>query len=256
MSLLPDITPRALRVWYRNFLVWRVYVWASLVGDIVEPLLYLFGLGLGMGMLMPEVQGGSYIAFIAPGIIASSAMYTAAFECTFGAYTRMARQGTYDAIRATPVSLDEIVAAEVLWGATKSVISTLAMMAVMVPFGLLTTGWVLMVLPVSVLTGVLFSSLAMLVTASTRGYESFSYFFTLALSPMFLFSGIFFPVDTLPPWARALAWFLPLTHGVDANRALFAGHPGGAILSAAWLAVAGAALFLLATRAVRRRVIL
>jgi lipooligosaccharide transport system permease protein len=260
MSAHPDITRRAWTVWYRNFLVWRVYFWAGLVGDIVEPLLYLFAMGLGLGMLVPDVGGVSYIAFIAPGIICSSAMYAATFECTFGAYTRMSRQGTYDAILATPVSLDEVVAGEVLWGATKSAFSCLAMLAVMLPAGLLSSPWTLLALPVAFLTGLLFASAAMLVTAWCRGYDFFSYYFTLVISPMFLFSGIFFPVESLPSWAQKASWALPLTHAVGLNRSLFSGLAGasvpGALVDLAWLAAATLALFLLALRGVRRRMVL
>ncbi len=252
-----DITGRAWTVWYRNFMVWRVYFWAGLVGDIVEPLLYLFAMGLGLGMLVPDVGGVSYIAFIAPGIICSSAMYAATFECTFGAYTRMSRQGTYDAILATPVSLDEVVAGEVLWGATKSAFSCLAMLVVMLPAGLLATPWTLLALPVAFLTGLLFASAAMLVTAWCKGYDFFSYYFTLVISPMFLFSGIFFPVESLPSWAQKAAWALPLTHAVDLNRSLFSGIARASTLAdLAWLTAATLALFLLALRGVRRRLVL
>ncbi len=256
-SLVPDITLRAFCVWYRDFRVWTTYYKASLIGNLGEPLLYLLAMGWGLGKMVGTVNGVPYIAFLAPGLVCSAAMYSATFECTFGAFTRMTRQQTYDAILATPVSLDEIVAGEILWGATKSLFSGAAMLLVISFFGLVASPWAILVLPLSFVIGLLFASLSMIVTAKSPSYDFFSYYFTLVIAPMFLFSGIFFPIENLPEWAQTIAWFLPLTHGVNLSRALFTGTVNlGHLVDILWLTVFFLITFGFAVGAVRKRLIL
>jgi len=256
-SLMPDVTYRAYYVWYRDFKVWTKFYKASLIGNLGEPLLYLLAMGWGLGRMVGTVDGIPYISFLAPGLVCSAAMYSATFECTFGAFTRMTRQQTYDAILATPISLDEIVAGEILWGATKSFLSGTAMLTVMALFGLVNSLWAVLVLPLAFVIGLLFSSLSMIVTAKAPSYDFFSYYFTLVIAPMFLFSGIFFPITNLPQWAQTLAWFLPLTHGVAASRALFSGQVELNLLyDLIWVAVFFFITFLIAVREIRKRVVL
>ncbi len=256
-SLIPDITLRAFCVWYRDFRVWTTYYKASLIGNLGEPLLYLLAMGWGLGKMVGTVNGIPYISFLAPGLVCSATMYSATFECTFGAFTRMTRQQTYDAILATPVSLDEIVAGEILWGATKSLFSGSAMLLVMSFFGLVASPWAILVLPLSIIIGLLFSSLSMIVTAKSPSYDFFSYYFTLVIAPMFLFSGIFFPIENLPEWAQTMAWFLPLTHGVNISRSLFAGNISWAITQdLIWLIAFLAIAFIIALQGIRKRLIL
>lgn len=257
MPLLPDVTWRAVTVWYRDFKVWRTFYKASLIGNLGEPLLYLVAMGWGLGRMVGDVNGIPYISFLAPGLVCSAAMYPAVFECTFGAFTRMTRQNTYDAILAAPVSLDEIVTGEILWGATKSLFAGSAMLLVMALFGLVDSPLAVLTLPLAFLIGLLFSSLGMIVTARSPSYDFFSYFFTLGIAPMFLFSGIFFPVANLPDWAQAVAWLLPLTHGVSVSRDLFAGNlHGGMLADLAWLAAFLAAAYIIAIRGIRSRIVL
>jgi len=256
-SIFPDITRRALTVWYRDFKVWRTFYKASLIGNLGEPLLYLLAMGWGLGRMVGTVDGVPYISFLAPGLVCSAAMYSATFECTFGAFTRMTRQRTYDAILAAPISLDEIVAGEVMWGATKALFSGTAMLLVMSLFGLVKAPLAILALPLSFLIGLLFSSLGMIVTAKSPSYDFFSYYFTLVIAPMFLFSGIFFPVTNLPQWAQTIAWILPLTHGVSLSRALISGSlQTAAFLDLAWLAGFTLVAFMVAVRSVRKRMVL
>jgi len=255
--VIPDLTLRTFTVWYRDARVWTTFYKASIIGNLGEPLLYLLAMGWGLGRLVGTVDGIPYIEFLAPGLVCSTAMYAATFECTFGAFTRMTRQRTYDAILASPVSLDEIVAGEVLWGGTKGFLSGGTMMLVMALFGLVNSPAALLALPLSFIIGLLFASLSMIVTAKSPSYDFFSYYFTLVIAPMFLFSGIFFPVQGLPDWARTLAWFLPLTHGVSVSRAIFTGGMGvKTALDALWLIIFIAAVFLVAVREVRKRLVL
>ena len=257
VRLIPDLTWRTVTVWYRDARVWTTFYKASLLGNLGEPLLYLLAMGWGLGRMVGEVNGVPYIEFLAPGLICSTAMYSATFECTFGAFTRMTRQRTYDAIMASPVSLDEIVAGEILWGATKGALSGAAMLLVMALFGLVSSPLAILALPLSFVIGLLFASLSMVVMARSPSYDFFSYYFTLVIAPMFLFSGIFFPVQSLPHWARTLAWFLPLTHGVSVSRAIFTGGMGvKAALDVLWLILFIVVVFLVAVREVRKRLVL
>jgi len=256
-KLLGNLSRLAAAVWYRDIKVWTKFYKASILGNLGEPLLYLLAMGWGLGRMVGTVDGIPYIEFLAPGLICSAAMYAATFECTFGSFTRMTRQNTYDAILATPVSLEDIVAGEILWGATKGFLSGTAMLLVMSLFGLVKSFWALLALGLAFLIGLLFASLSMIVTARAPSYDFFSYYFTLAIAPMFLFSGIFFPVTNLPGWAQTFAWFLPLTHGVSASRALFAGRMGWVTaVDLLWLVVVLALAFVIALRSIRKRLIL
>ncbi len=256
-GVLLNLSWRALTVWYRDVKVWTKFYKASILGNLGEPLLYLLAMGWGLGRMVGTVDGIPYIEFLAPGLICSAAMYAATFECTFGSFTRMTRQSTFDAILATPVSLEDIVAGEILWGATKGFLSGTAMLLVMSLFGLVKSYWAVLALGLAFLIGLLFASLSMIVTARAAAYDFFSYYFTLAIAPMFLFSGIFFPVTNLPDWAQTFAWFLPLTHGVTASRALFAGKVGWVIAAdLLWLFAFFAIAFIIALRTIRKRLIL
>jgi len=256
-GVLLNLSWRAYTVWYRDIKVWTKFYKASILGNLGEPLLYLLAMGWGLGRMVGTVNGVPYIEFLAPGLICSAAMYAATFECTFGSFTRMTRQSTFDAILATPVSLEDIVAGEILWGATKGFLSGTAMLLVMSLFGLVKSYWAVLALGLAFLIGLLFASLSMIVTARAAAYDFFSYYFTLAIAPMFLFSGIFFPVTNLPDWAQTFAWFLPLTHGVDISRALFSGDVSLKLLGdLVWLLVFFSVLFVIALRGIRKRLIL
>lgn len=222
----------------RNLIVWRRYAAASALGNFGEPLLYLVALGYGLGTVVPPIDGQSYAEFLAPGLIVSTVMYTATFEGTFGAYTRLETQGTFEAMMATPVSVPEIVAGEVLWGGLKSMFGATVVLAVVSVFGLVPSWLALGVVPLGFVAGMMFYAMALSTTGLSKSYEFFNYYFTLIVAPMYLFSGVFFPLDKAPDWARTLAHVLPLTHVVALSRALVRGTP-----SASLLVNAGALLF-------------
>ncbi len=211
------------RVWYRNLIVWTKYIKPSLVANIGEPVLYLVLMGYGMGKLVHEINGMKYIDFLAPGLILSSVMYAASFETTISSYTRMITQKTYDAIMVTPVNLSEIIAGEIMWGATKGLISSLFFIAIMALLGLIHS-WIFAISVVAVITdGLFFSAFSMIFVGISHSYEFFNYFFTLILTPFFLFSGIFFPINTMPELIKQIATYLPLTPMVTFTRALNSG---------------------------------
>ncbi len=188
----------ALRVAARNLAVWRQYATASALGNFGEPLLYLVALGYGLGRVVPPIDGQSYAEFIAPGLVVSTTMYTATFEGTFGAYTRLVTQGTFEAMLATPLTVREIVAGEVLWGGAKSTFGATVVLGVIFAFGLVPSWMCLGVLPLAFVAGLMFYAMALTATGLSKSYEFFNYYFTLLVAPMYLFSGVFFP-STVPP---------------------------------------------------------
>jgi lipooligosaccharide transport system permease protein len=246
----------ALRVWRRDFESWKRYAAAFFVVALGEPLFYLLAIGFGLGHFVADIEGVRYAVFLAPGIIASAAMNSASFETTFGSFTRMTEQNTYAAILATPCSVADIIAGDILWAATKSTVSATFVLFVTAGFGLLPSPLAVALVPVAFLIGVMFGCLGMVVTGKAPAYDFFNYYFTLGISVMFLFSGVFFPLDVLPAAARAIAWVMPLTHAVHVCRALAAGAPSPALLgSILWMVAVSLGAFAVAERLVRRRLL-
>jgi lipooligosaccharide transport system permease protein len=246
---------RALRVWQRHLKVYTKLYKSSIALNFVEPVLYLAALGLGLGAYVQEIDGVPYINFIAPGIIASSSMFAAAYECSYGTFVRMTFQKTFDAILATPVNIDDLVAGELIWGATKSMLYGTIIIIVIALFGLVKSPLVILIIPMLFVSGLLFSEISMMFAAIVPGIESFNYFFTLFMSPLFLFSGIFFPVSTLPAVVVKIAWFTPLYHGVNICRSLASGSITPVLGDIAWLLVVTAFLAPYPFRMMRKRLI-
>lgn len=224
-SIFALFSPFTFAVTYRNLRVWRTYLWASLIGNLGEPLLYLAAIGFGIGSLIGEngVYGIPYDVFLAPGILVSTCMYTATFETTFGSFTRMKPQKTFDAILVTPVNIAELATGEVYSSAMKSGLGALIVLCVISAFGLVKSPLAILTIPLGFLVGYAFGALGLVFTAIAPDYSFFNYFFTLVMAPMFLLSGIFFPVSVLPEWAQILANILPLTHAVNISRSLCLG---------------------------------
>lgn len=210
------ISARALRVWQRNYSVYRK-TWAiSFIPPLLEPLLYILAFGMGLAVMVGDLQieGRSfpYTTFIAPALIAVAVMYNAFFETTYNSFVRMYYQKTYDALLATPLNIEEIILGEMLWAATKAVIATALMGVVLALFGLFVFPGALLLLPLALLGGLLFAALGMICTALSPGIETFNLPTFLFIMPMFLFGGTFFPLRNLPGWAQGVAQALPLTH--------------------------------------------
>ena len=255
-----DLSRRLLRVWQRNLLVYRKTWKISFVPPLTEPLLYLTAFGVGLGGLVGTLAYGDaavgYTAFIAPGVIAINIMQGAFFENTYSSFVRMYYQKTFDAMLATPLTLDEVITGEILWGATKAVIGTLLMMVVVSLFGLLQFPHALLLVPAAFLGGLAFACAGMICTALVPTIETFNLPIFLFVTPMFLFSGTFFPVTNLPGWAQLLAQALPLTHLVELCRSLALGRfTSAALVAVVYLAVWSAVLFPLAVLGMRRRLV-
>lgn len=221
----PSLSARCWPVFLRNFLVWRKLALPSLVGNIAEPLMWLVAFGYGMGALVGQVNVGDtqvpYILFLASGSICMSAMNAASFEALYSAFSRMHVQKTWDGIMNAPVSLDDVVLAEMLWAAFKAVFTVTAILGVMLALGISHSPRLLLAWPVLLFVGVMFSSIALIFNALAKGYDFFTYYFTLVLTPMMFLSGVFFPREQLPPVVRAISDWLPLTNAVELVRPLF-----------------------------------
>ena len=212
-----------MHIWRRNRLVWRKLAIPSMLGNLADPMLYMLGLGYGLGAMMPEVVGMSYIAFLAAGTVCSSTMMSASFESMYSSFSRMHVQRTWDAIMNAPVTLDDVVLGEAIWAASKAFLSGAAVLLVATMLGLVESALALWVLPVVFLTGLVFAGLGLIMTSLSPSYDFFMYYFTLAITPMMLASGVFFPLEQLPGWLQAVAQVLPLTHAVALVRPLMNG---------------------------------
>jgi len=245
-----------IAVWQRNLLVWRKLALPSLVGNFGEPLLYLLALGYGLGAFVGQVQGLPYVVFLASGIVCSSAMNAATLEATYSAYVRMAVQQTWEGILVTPMGVREIVLGELAWSATKALINAAPILVVAAALGAV-HGWqALWVLPVTLAVGLSFGAMALVVTAFARGFDFFLYYATLVITPMLLFSGVFFPLSGMPAIIRGGARFLPLTHAVDVVRPLMTGQRLENVpLHLLILGVYALGGYLLALRLLRKRLI-
>ena len=225
----PELSLRWIAVWQRNLLVWKKLAVASVLGNIADPLLYMVALGYGIGAFVPEVGGMKYIAFIGTGMVCQSAMFTSSFEAMYSAFSRMHVQRTWEAIINAPLSLDDVMFAEWVWTASKAVVSTAAILAVIVALGFGHSWLALWVVPLGFAVGLTFGAFGLVMNALAPNYDFFTYFFTLVLTPMLLLCGVFFPVDQMPALLQGVAAFLPLKHAVDLARPLVAGVVPGSI---------------------------
>ena len=212
-------------VFLRNLLVWRKLAIPSLVANIAEPLMWLVAFGYGMGALVGEIsldeQKVPYILFLASGSICMSAMNAATFEALYSAFSRMHVQKTWDGILNAPMRLDDVLLAEMLWAAFKALFTITAILAVMVALGITHSWRLLAAWPILLFVGITFSCIALIFNALAKGYDFFSYYFTLFLTPMMFLSGVFFPRDQLPGIVRDISEWLPLTQAIALMRPLF-----------------------------------
>jgi lipooligosaccharide transport system permease protein len=225
----PRLSARWWPVFLRNLRVWRTLAIPSLVGNIAEPLMWLVAFGYGMGALVGQVNMATpqgtvavpYILFLASGSICMSAMNAASFEALYSAFSRMHVQKTWDGILNAPVSLDDVVLGEMLWAGFKALFSVVAIMGVMLALGISHSPKLLVALPVLLGAGITFSCIALVFNALAQGYDFFTYYFTLFLTPMMFLSGVFFPREQLPGVVRSISDWLPLTNAVELVRPLF-----------------------------------
>lgn len=255
--LIPRISRLSLKVWRRNWDVFFKTYQVNFLPPFIEPVLYLLAIGFGLGMFVGEIDGVPYVNYIAPALLAISMMNAAFFECTYSSYVRMHYQKTFDAMIATPVSLDDVITGELLWGATRSFIYSSVMLLVLIAFGVVDLPLSLFIIPFSFMAGLLFACIAMCFTAITPGIDALNYPSFLFITPMFLFSGTFFPLSVLPPTIQVLAIVvLPLTQLVIITRSLTLSSLSPLFLySLTWIILMTALLFVLSLWLMRRRLI-
>jgi len=252
---------RHLRFWpvfQRNLLVWRKLAIPSLVANIAEPLMWLVAFGYGLGALVGEVvldgQSVPYILFLASGSVCMSAMNAATFEALYSAFSRMHVQKTWDGILNAPLRLDDVLLAEMLWAAFKSLFTVTAILLVMTGLGIVHSWKILLAWPLLLAVGITFSCLALIFNALAKGYDFFTYYFTLFLTPMMFLSGVFFPRDQLPTAVRVVSDWLPLTQAVALVRPLFLDRwPEQGWLHLAVLAIYAGVAWCIALHLTRRR---
>lgn len=247
---------RFVHVWRRNFLVWRKLAIPSMLGNLADPMFYMLGLGYGLGRMLPEMSGMSYIAFLAAGTVCSSTMMSASFEAMYSGFSRMHVQKTWEAILNAPLTLDDVMVGETVWTASKSFISGVAVLVIALALGLVHSPLALLVLPIVLLAGLAFAGLGLIMTALSPSYDFFMYYFTLVVTPMMLISGVFYPVEQLPAVVQHVAACLPLLHAVKLARPLMSGElPSHALLHVAVLALYAVASFYIALVLTRRRLL-
>lgn len=245
----------ALSVWRRNAAMYRrTWRW-NLLPNFFEPVLYLVSLGVGLGAYITTMGGTSYIEFLAPGLVCVAAMNGASFEVTYNVYVRMNIEKAYDAMLTTPIQPVDVVAGELLWAMTRSCMYGLCFALVVAVAGLAPLPQALWVLAVIPLTGLLFSAIGLAFTLRIATIELYSFYFTLFLTPLFLFSSVFFPLEErLSESWLWVAECLPLLHPVRLARAAFHGQPSAALIwDVAYILGLSAVLVAYATRLMQRK---
>lgn len=255
-----DLTLLFLPVWKRNLIVYRRIWKVNFMVPLFEPLFYLAAFGVGLSGLIGDVvyagEDLSYIRFIAPALLATAMMFNSFFETTFASFVRMYYQKTFDAMLATPLSLEEVITAEIVWGATKSMLAAAIILGVISVFGYASYPWALLVIPLAFLGGMAFGSVGMYCTGITPSIDMFNLPMFLFVTPLFLFSGTFFPVSGLPAWGQHLAMLSPLYHLVELTRLVTTGRmESDIIISLFYLVVFAALFYFLSIRAMRNRLI-
>ena len=254
---LPRLSWRFVPVWHRNYLVWKKLAIPAIMGNLADPMLYMLGLGYGLGSLLPEIGGMPYITFLAAGTVAYSTMNAATFEVLYSSFSRMHVQRTWDAILNAPLTLDDVMLGELTWAVTKSLLSGVAILAVIWGLGLHANFWLsLWIIPVVALVGFCFGGMGLVMNAVSPSYDFFLYYFTLVITPMVLLCGVFFPVEQLPAVLQAVSAWLPLSHAIDLARPLVSGTvPDNILLHVAALVVYGSVGYTVALELTRRRLL-
>ncbi|MEW5901734.1 MAG: ABC transporter permease [Acidobacteriota bacterium] len=253
-----NLSYRISYVFLRNLVSYKRFVVPTFLVSLIEPLFYLVTFGIGMGAYIGYFGGKPYLYFLVPGVLVSSVMLSSTFECLYGTFVKMIHEKLYDSLIATPVSAEDAVAGDIVWGAFRGLVSGSLMLVVAMAMGV-SPGSLpsfILLLALMVFVGILFGSLAMIVTSVSPSFDFFNYYTELIITPMLFFSGVFFPLDRFPAWMKTLADFLPLTHAVKISRAVYAGtYSSGLIVN--FLVILGLEIiaFYIGVKLMKRRLI-
>ena len=252
----PSLRWRLSSVWYRHMRVYTRNLISNGLPPFLEPIIFLLGIGLGLGRYIAEMEGVPYLVFLAAALPSTSAMFTSAYECTFGTYVRLEFQKAYDGMVAAPVTVGDLFVGEILWAGTKGLFFSACVVLVMALAGALPMPAGLVAVPIGFLTGTMFGALSLVVAAFVRNINHFNFYFTGFLSPMFFFAGTVFPLASLPRALRPFAELMPLTHSVRLTRSLLTGRPSAVLLAdLAFLVVVTVGAGWYAIRRLRMRIV-
>jgi lipooligosaccharide transport system permease protein len=246
--------PNARRVFRRNFLAWQKYAFSSMAINIIDGFVYFLAIGLGLGAYVTLTGHGSLVQFIAPGMLALTAMNTATFDSCWGCFERMNFNGVYESIVTAPVDPIEIAAGEYLWQAFRAALYCSLFLVAVAAFGLVHSWWVLACPIIFALIGIVFAMPGFFVAMKVATQEQLFFYFSFVVTPMIMIGGVFFPLDRLPAWVSALAWCTPLYHAVSACRILLNGAPTIELaIDVGWLAAFAAIFAFVPLRVVREK---
>ncbi len=237
-------------VWWRNAFMFMKTWKSGFIPNLLQPIVYLVGMGAGVGHYVSGIEGESYGMFIAPGLLAVSAMNGASMEGTYNFYVKLIYDKLYDQVIATPINENDIIWAEVLWAITRALIYGVTFLAVAACFGLVTSWWAFGAIPVLLLIGYFFTVMGMAFSMSISTIDMFTYYFNLVLIPLFVFSDIFFSIrETWGDIGIMVANATPLYHGVQLCRAFLHGRFDMALIwDIAYLLVLGVLFHAIAFR--------
>jgi lipooligosaccharide transport system permease protein len=256
MALMRPDPKQAARVWYRHMLSWMRFYRTSIVLNFVEPITGLVALGLGLGSYIHLINGVSFIQFIAPGLVAVTAMNAVTFDALFSTYNFLHDNRVYPSMITSPLTVADLVAGTLLWQATRSLLFGGTFLIIITFFGLVHSWTALLVLPLLVLAGVMFAAPALCVAATVKAFDQMFYYITLAITPMYMFSGIFFPPNRLPHAVQDAIWFTPLYHVSHLARSFVLGQMSwGLVGDVAWIVVFTSFMLIFPTRLVRKKLL-
>lgn len=253
-----NLSYRIYHVFVRNLVSYKRFIVPTFIASLVQPVFYLVTFGIGMGAYVGLFGGKPYLTFLVPGVLMSAVGLTASYECLFGTFVKMIHEKLYDSLIATPVSAEDAVAGDIAWGVFRGLISGTLMMVVAMAMGVfpVSVPAVLLLFVCMIFVGILFGSLAMIVTSLAPNFDFFNYYTELVLTPMLFFSGVFFPLDNFPAWMKTFSKFLPLTPAVSISRAVFSGvYSTSLITDFLFIVVLEVIAFTIGVKLMKRRLI-
>lgn len=245
-------------IWMRHYVAFRSGWVIESTAILLEPLFMLVAIGFGIGRFVDNIAPGfTYQEFVAPGVVVGSAMWHSLFSCAWGAYQRMQTHKVYETMLTAPVNLSELAAGEIVWGATRSIMTTVAVLAAAAALGLISSPWAVLVIAIGFLTGLVFGGMGLIYASIAPSTHSLTLIFTMIGTPLFFFSGAFFPIDSLPDFIEPLAWAMPLTPAVHVARGLSTAEFAlSHLYSVLYLAGLAAVFYPIAIRLLRRRLLI